>query len=486
MKQIRYLSALIIALLLLTIPVFAYTPYQNYTYNADKESTIEPQAYIPYGVINSEKLHLTMKEPQDLFIKGNKIFIADTGNNRILITDSEASSVKILETFQNNGKTDGFAKPSGLFVTESNRLYVADTDNERIIEFDEDLEFVRSVGRPKSNLLPESVAYRPKRISVDVAGRLFVVSEDMSSGMIELDHHGEFVSFFGAVKTKPKVWELLVRFFATAEQKERMSLIIPTEYSSNDIDDKGFVYGTVGIIDPDNFNDSMFIHRLNPIGDDILNRDGTVAPMGDAEFVVDDKTNQYLPSMLVDICVKDTGLYTVLDRRFGRIFTYDQDGNLLYVFGSLGSSLGQFKIPVAIDDFGDRYAVLDSELSQIVLFQPTEYGTLITKAVESAFNQDYDSACEYWLQTLKFTSKSELSYSGVGDARYNQGNYSEAMKYYKLGNNRKYYSAAFEQYRTLVLDNYFTAILISIAVLILLIAVLAAYRKKRRSVRKGE
>lgn len=444
MKQIRYVSALIIALLLLTIPVFAYTPYQNYTYNADKESTIEPQAYIPYGVINSEKLHLTMKEPQDLFIKGNKIFIADTGNNRILITDSEASSVKILETFQNNGKTDGFAKPSGLFVTESNRLYVADTDNERIIEFDEDLEFVRSVGRPKSNLLPESVAYRPKRISVDVAGRLFVVSEDMSSGMIELDHRGEFVSFFGAVKTKPKVWELLVRFFAT------------------------------------------FIHRLNPIGDDILNRDGTVAPMGDAEFVVDDKTNQYLPSMLVDICVKDTGLYTVLDRRFGRIFTYDQDGNLLYVFGSLGSSLGQFKIPVAIDDFGDRYAVLDSELSQIVLFQPTEYGTLITKAVESAFNQDYDSACEYWLQTLKFTSKSELSYSGVGDARYNQGNYSEAMKYYKLGNNRKYYSAAFEQYRTLVLDNYFTAILISIAVLILLIAVLAAYRKKRRSVRKGE
>ena len=154
MKQIRYVSALIIALLLLTIPVFAYTPYQNYTYNA-------------------EKLHLTMKEPQDLFIKGNKIFIADTGNNRILITDSEASSVKILETFQNNGKTDGFAKPSGLFVTESNRLYVADTDNERIIEFDEDLEFVRSVGRPKSNLLPESVAYRPKRISVDVAGRLF-------------------------------------------------------------------------------------------------------------------------------------------------------------------------------------------------------------------------------------------------------------------------------------------------------------------------
>ena len=220
MKQIRYVSALIIALLLLTIPVFAYTPYQNYTYNADKESTIEPQAYIPYGVINSEKLHLTMKEPQDLFIKGNKIFIADTGNNRILITDSEASSVKILETFQNNGKTDGFAKPSGLFVTESNRLYVADTDNERIIEFDEDLEFVRSVGRPKSNLLPESVAYRPKRISVDVAGRLFVVSEDMSSGMIELDHRGEFVSFLVQLKLNQRYGNCLYAFLQPPNKKK--------------------------------------------------------------------------------------------------------------------------------------------------------------------------------------------------------------------------------------------------------------------------
>lgn len=486
MKQIRCVSAVIIVLLLLTTPISAYAPYQNYTYNADKESTIEPQAYIPYDILNAEKLQLTMKEPQDLYIKDGRMFVADTGNNRILITDLEGTDVKILDAFDNNGTADTFNKPSGVFVTESDRLYVADTDNERIIEFDEDLRFVRSIGKPKSTLLSNDVAYRPKRLSVDVAGRIFVVSGDMSSGMIELDHRGEFVSFFGAVKTKPKVWDLIVRFFATAEQKERMSLIIPTEYSSNDIDSKGFVYGTVGIIDPTNFNDSMFIHRLNPIGDDILNRDGTVAPMGDAEFVVDDKTDQYLPSMLVDVCVKDSGLYTVLDRRFGRVFTYDQDGNLLYVFGSLGTSLGQFKMPVAIDDFGERYAVLDSELAQIVLFQPTEYGTLITRAVESAYKQDYDSACTYWLQTLKYTSKSELSYSGVGDARYNQGNYSEAMKYYKLGNNRKYYSAAFEQYRTLVLDRYFTVILIAIAVLILLSILLHVYRKKRRSGRKGE
>ena len=46
----------------------------------------------------------------------------------------------------------------------------------------------------------------------------------------------------------------------------------------------------------------MFIHRLNPIGDDILRRYGSVAPMGDAEYTIDEETNLFLPSMLMDIC----------------------------------------------------------------------------------------------------------------------------------------------------------------------------------------
>lgn len=161
--------------------------------------------------------------------------------------------------------------------------------------------------------------------------------------MIELDHEGNFVGFFGAVKTQPDLWKILWRFFATEEQKKRTPLVIPTEYSSNDIDDKGFVYGTVGIIDPKDFSDTMFIHRLNPIGDDILRRYGSVAPMGDAEYTIDKETNLFLPSMLTDICVQDSGIYTVLDRRLGRVFTYDFNGQLLYVFGALGHSLGQFK-----------------------------------------------------------------------------------------------------------------------------------------------
>lgn len=486
MKPLRFSCAILVLTLLMALPAAAYSPYQNYTYNADKMSNIEPQAYVPYDILGRNELRLSMKEPQDLYIKGNTMYIADMGNNRVIITTLNAENIRVLDKFQNSGAEDCFNQPSGVFVTQSNRLYVADTGNQRIVEFDENLQCVRSIDRPKTPLLPENIAYRPRRVSVDTAGRIFVVSEDMSSGMIELDHDGNFVGFFGAVRTKPSFLQILMRFFATEEQEDRLSLIVPTEYSSNDIDAKGFIYGTVGIIDPDNFDDTMFIHRLNPIGDDILTREGSVAPMGDAEFMTDEKTNQYLPSMLTDVCVKDAGLYTVLDRRFGRVFTYDQDGNLLYVFGALGDHFGQFKIPVAIDSFADCFAVLDSELSQIVLFKPTEYGQLITNAVRCAYNRDYDQACAYWLQTLKYTSKSELSYSGVGDAMFNQGDYSEAMTYYKLGNNRKYYSAAFEQYRILFMDRYFTVITVSVAVLLIAIVCFVHFRKKHRRKQRGE
>lgn len=484
MKHFRGTAWLTVLLLLFTTPAMAYTPYQNYTYDYNEKSSIEPQAYIPVRTIGPKELGTSLNEPQDLFIKGDRLYIAVTGHNRILITDLAFQKTEILESFQHEGKTDTFKKPAGVFVTPGNRLYVADTENARLVEFDEQLRFVRVIGRPQTPLLTDSATYRPRRVSVDNAGRMFVVSENMSSGMIELDHEGNFVGFFGAVKTQPDLWKILWRFFATEEQKKRTPLVIPTEYSSNDIDDKGFVYGTVGIIDPKDFSDTMFIHRLNPIGDDILRRYGSVAPMGDAEYTIDKETNLFLPSMLTDICVQDSGIYTVLDRRLGRVFTYDFNGQLLYVFGALGHSLGQFKLPTAIDSFDDSFAVLDSELAQIVVFQPTEYGRLITSAVKSAYAREYDAACEDWLQTLKYTSKSELSYCGVGDAMFNKGDYAQAMRYYRLGNSRKYYSAAFEQYRIWFMDRYFMLLIGGAAVILALLVGVHIYRKKRRSARK--
>lgn len=47
MKHFRGTAWLTVLLLLFTTPAMAYTPYQNYTYDYNEKSSIEPQAYIP-------------------------------------------------------------------------------------------------------------------------------------------------------------------------------------------------------------------------------------------------------------------------------------------------------------------------------------------------------------------------------------------------------------------------------------------------------
>lgn len=164
MKHFRGTAWLTVLLLLFTTPAMAYTPYQNYTYDYNEKSSIEPQAYIPVRTIGPKELGTSLNEPQDLFIKGDRLYIADTGHNRILITDLAFQKTEILESFQHEGKTDTFKKPAGVFVTPGNRLYVADTENARLVEFDEQLRFVRVIGRPQTPLLTDSATYRPRRV----------------------------------------------------------------------------------------------------------------------------------------------------------------------------------------------------------------------------------------------------------------------------------------------------------------------------------
>ena len=127
----------------LTISVTAATPYQNYTYDKSQETQAEPQAYVPVqavsGVIAGT---IDFSEPQDIFVAENSnIYIADTGNNRIVVLNKEMHFVQEIKEFQNNGQIDTFQKPSGIYVTKENELYIADTENQRIVVLQEDGSF---------------------------------------------------------------------------------------------------------------------------------------------------------------------------------------------------------------------------------------------------------------------------------------------------------------------------------------------------------
>lgn len=127
----------------------AAVPYQGYIYNSRNEAIHAPQAYLPAAAIDGEALGVgPFKEPRDLAVGAGMVYLADTGNNRVVGFDLDGGTVKIIDQFQANGRDDRLRAPTGVFVTSAGELYVADRDNGRIVHFDAEGHYVREIGAP--------------------------------------------------------------------------------------------------------------------------------------------------------------------------------------------------------------------------------------------------------------------------------------------------------------------------------------------------
>jgi DNA-binding beta-propeller fold protein YncE len=86
-----------------------------------------------------------LANPTDVTTAGDHLFVVDTGNNRVLVfspipTSSGASASLVLgqpnfDTISTGTTQETFTFPYGLAVG-GNKLYVADTGNSRILRFD--------------------------------------------------------------------------------------------------------------------------------------------------------------------------------------------------------------------------------------------------------------------------------------------------------------------------------------------------------------
>ena len=215
------------------------------------------------------------------------------------------------------------------------------------------------------------------------------------------------------------------------------------------------------------------------MGNDVLKRLGNTQPMGDAQYDFDGK-GLPLISQFEDIAVKDSGMYAALDKRRGRIFTYNSNGELMYVFGGLGANLGQFGTVEALDTLEDDFLVVDSKYNWIVRFRPTEYGKILTEAVRNFYQRNFGQTDELFAESLKYTVKSQLAYDGIGRSLIKSGDYQKAMDYLFLANNRASYSEAFEYVRKIWVDNNFGIIFGVIVVLAAGLTALAVYKKIKK------
>jgi len=462
----KFLKVFLLSLLVvltLAPSVSAIVPYTSYIYTIDGVSIESPHAYVPDKVIDSSKmgLNVALDTATDLETdKEGNIYIADPKNNRIIVIDSEWMPKMFIDTFVNSyGIIDSLNNPSGVFILED-EIYVADTNNARIVVFNRiDGSYIRVVGEPVSDVFPDNHIYRPIALAVDRAGRLYVVSSTTHYGVIQMNKDGSFVGFLGAQKTSPSAWQLFWRMFQTEEQRARSEKLVPTEYNNITIDSEGFIYVTTSSLDKDQMlaaitgksrsGDYAPVKKLNPLGSDVMMRTGFWPPSGEVE-VNSLSTNPNATtgvSTIVDVALGDHGMWSIIDSKRSKIYTYDSDGNLLFVFGDKGSQLGNAQNINAITYHGTDILVMDRATGNITIYKRTIYGNAIASALKNQNDRNYDQAAIYWEDILQRNNNFDQAYVGIGDSYYRAGDYEEAKKYYAYAYDTEDYSEAFKKTR---------------------------------------
>lgn len=454
--------------------LFGEVPYRSYNYNYWEEQIPAPVPYKPEKSISGEELGIgQFLLPTDLVIdEAGDIYVLDAGNKRIVILDEQFQLKNEITSFQNAGVTDTFKNPNGICISREGILYVADTDNNRIVALTTEGQLVKIIEKPTDAALGEAFVFNPIKVAVDDANRIYVVAKNVFEGLMSFDDTGKFTGYFGTIKVQVSPVDWFWRKIATKEQRAKMQLFIPTEFTNLDIDDVGFIYAT-------NIDTTVEekIRRLNPSGKNVLVNYTNRKIIGDIDYRLSGPYSG--PSHFIDIKYRGKGIYSGLDRTKGKIFTYDSEGNLLYIFGGMGTALGMFKKPVAVECAGETLYVLDETRGEIIVFSPTEYGASINTAVGLRYDGDEVEAVKYWEKTLKLDSHYELAYSGIGKSLLAANKNKEAMAYLKKGMDKKYYSVAFKRYRNEVLKANISKILLVVTILVAVIISIKFYKKTR-------
>lgn len=456
-------------------------PYDSYNYDYREDIHYTPAPYIPSSTVtgldftwNGEPLG-KFNSPQDMCQAPNgDIYIADTNNNRIVVLDTAMKKVvKVISSFQNGETEDGFKTPYGVCVSERGWVYIADTKNKRIVVLDENDTLLQIIENPESESLDDSFVFNPLKIAVDYADRVYVVAQNMFEGIMVFESNGQFSNFFGTINVEISVWDKFWKRLASKEERANQQLYIPTEFTGIDIDPEGFVYASN--IDA---NGIQGVRRLNPRGEDVIKKGKNENVGGDLQI---DGTSEYAgASQFTDVIYRGNGIYSCLDRLRGRIFTYDHEGNLLYIFGGRGTQEGTFSLPVAVEDIGGRIAVLDATKGAILCFEETEYGRLINEAVALRYDGDEAEAVALWERVLELDENNELANTGIGKAYLTAGDYEKAMYYLEIGMARDYYSIAYKRYRNQILIDNAGWILTGGVVVIAAVVVWKQVKKKKK------
>jgi hypothetical protein len=403
-----------------------------------------------------------MNHAEDLFIDSkDNIYIADTENNRVLKMDTLGN---ILHVFtQADGKD--LNNPKGVYVDEQQVVWIADTGNKRIVTINPDFSDRKTYIKPDTTLLGENFTFEPSKIYVNKAGYIYILR---GSSLISIDEANNFRGYIGAKEVGFNLGRTLIRMFGTQSQKDRTLKQSQDSYSNFVIAEDGMIYGAIS-----NSQDGDQIRRLNSVGKNTF-------PSAEYSERSKGPDGVFKLPELSDISVQQDGIVTILDKGSGKIYQYDQDGNMLTAFGGIGSYKGTFQIAVSLDfDSEGNLYVLDYNANLIQKFKPTEFIKNVHKAVKLHNDGKYDEANDYWNKVLDINPNYYLAQKGIGKVDLKLNHWDDAMQRYTAALDKEGYSKAFSKYRHQLFRKYFFFVVIAIVVILVIFIKLFVLMKKK-------
>ena len=465
-KIVIFMVSAAVAASCLTAEAAQSTAY-TYTVSVDGGWIRTQDAYINSRIYMKNE---GLSGPQDLFISGDEMYIADTGNARIITENLKSGEIKRLEYGE-------LQSPSGLFVSDDKTLYVADPAAQAVFIFSPDGRLIKKLSRPESVLFGSGSIYKPSKVAVSSQGNIYVVGEGAFEGIMQFDSDGVFQGYFAANTRELTALERIEQIILSEKQLNSLITKKPRPIQNICIDDRDLIYsvtqsgeGTSAehqTLEKKTYN---CIKRHNMAGTNILSTD----------TMMDDEWN------FVDAAAGMYGNFFAVTYT-GLIYEYDSSGNVIFSFGGRAlenDTYGLLAVASAIDTDGDGILyVLDSERGIVQTFVPTDFATLNHKAIYYMNSGSYDKSEEVWRSVLNLNGMSRIAHTGLGRTLFRQQKYSEALGHFRFANDREGYSYCFWELRdAFITENMLFFVL---GFILLSAAVLLIPKRKKESVSIG-
>lgn len=455
--------------------------FEGYIFDFWGVAQESPAAFRLKDIIDADDMSgMKMSSAADVDVsEDGRIFIVDTVECRVNVFDEDCNllkSIKVIRDSENKivldeaGNQLVLTNPEGVFTHEKqNELYIADTGARRIIVLDLEKYYLKRVIEQPENLSGVT-EFKPSKIAVDNADRMYIIVQSSYEGIIELYEDGTFSRYFGVNSPRVNLIDYFWKSIATDTQKEKMKKTYAPAFNNVTMDYEGFVYA---VTYDTSAQDMVF--RLNSSGENVLREIGNTPVIGDINRTFGEDNSEF-----VDVALTEYGTYALVDAKYGRIFLYDFDGEMINAFGTIGNTIGSFKKPTAIAWLGDNLVVTDTTLKCAYILEPTAFGKAVLKASEYYYYGDWDAALECYQEIIAMNVNYEIAYTGIGKNYLMKEDYEQAMYYFKLGNSRDFYSKAYNGYRSIKLRENFGYI----AVLAVILLALLFYSEIRYHMKK--